>query len=129
VLPGSDLEQARRELLPAWLTRGVTFTVADTPPPAVVSPLDHPIMRAIQVEVRERYPHVIAGPYFHPWTATDARFLRPLGIPSYGFSPFLILTPDTEHMHRANERIPLTTFVAGVDLYEAVVRRVVGSPG
>jgi acetylornithine deacetylase/succinyl-diaminopimelate desuccinylase-like protein len=125
LLPRADVAVAWRELLPPSLTGGVTITLRDAQTPSVVSPLDHPVMSAIASELRARYPRAIAGPFFHPLTATDARFLRPLGIPSYGFSPFLILTPDTEHMHRSNERVPVTTFVEGADLYEAVVRRVV----
>jgi amidohydrolase/aminoacylase len=123
LLPGADPATAQRELLPAWITAGVDVTAVRQPPPAVMSPLDHPLLRAIDVEVKRRHRGVVTGPFFHPWTATDARFLRPLGIPTYGFSPFLILSPDTQHMHRPNERVPLTTFVDGIDLYRDVVRR------
>ena len=41
-----------------------------------------------------------SGPYFLPWTATDARFFRTLGVPTYGFSPFLIMNTDTLQVDR-----------------------------
>jgi hypothetical protein len=121
LLPNADIRAAWRELLPPWLTAGVQVTLRDVPPPSVLSPFAHPLVGEIAREVRTVFPHVIVGPYFHPITATDSRFLRGLGVPSYGISPFVILTPDTEHMHRVNERIPLTTYVDGVGLYQAIV--------
>ena len=49
----------------------------------------------IEETLSDQYPGVPAGPYFLPWTATDARFFRTQGVPVYGFSPFLIMNTDT----------------------------------
>ena len=65
------------------------------------------------------------GPYFLPWTATDSRFFRSAGVPSYGFSPFLIMNTDTLQVDQANERMSLPGYVDGVTLYREVVRRLV----
>jgi acetylornithine deacetylase/succinyl-diaminopimelate desuccinylase-like protein len=72
--------------------------------------------------IRERYPDTVVGPYFLPWTATDSRFYRAAGIPSYGFSPFLITVTDTMGIARANERMPMPGFVQGVAIYRQLVR-------
>ena len=123
LLPGADLETARRELLPAWITAGVSFAHRPPPPRAAISPADHPVVRAIEAELRSDYGRRVGGPYFLPWSASDSRFLRPLGIPCYGFAPFLLLTPETERMGRNNEKISLPGLVQGTDLYRRVVAR------
>ena len=129
LLPTADLESARRELLPEWATAGVTLTMTRPVLLAAPSPSHHPVMRAIDAELRQRYgDDVPAGPLFLPWTASDGRFLRPLGIPSYGFTPFLILSPETMRAHRPNEKISLPGFVDGVDMYAQVVERIVVGP-
>jgi acetylornithine deacetylase/succinyl-diaminopimelate desuccinylase-like protein len=122
LLPSADLEALRREMLPDWMTAGVRFSQRGAPPPLVMSPADHPVVKAIEAEVDHDHGPV-AGPYFLPWSATDSRFVRPLGIPSYGFAPFLLFTPETERMGRNNEKISLPGYVGGVDLYTRVVER------
>ncbi|HEV8238899.1 MAG TPA: M20/M25/M40 family metallo-hydrolase [Thermoanaerobaculia bacterium] len=123
LLPGADLEAARRDLLPEWMTGGVALAFRAPPPPAAISAEDHPVVAAIDAELRRDYGRPLVGPYFLPWSASDSRFLRPLGIPCYGFAPFLLLTPETERMGRNNEQITLPGLVQGTDLYRRVVER------
>ncbi len=125
LLPDTDLESVQEKLVPPWLTFGMT-TMLDEPPTASGgSPLDHPVFQEIESLLRKEYPDAPAGPYFLPWTATDARFLRTLGVPTYGFSPFLIMNTDTLQVDKANERFALPGFVDGVALYGELVRRLV----
>jgi hypothetical protein len=56
-----------------------------------------------------------------------ARLFRREGIPSYGFSPFLVLSTDTVGVGGVNESIALPGYIDGVDLYVDLVRRLVGS--
>ena len=123
LLPGADLDAVRRELLPPWMTGGVSVAYRAPPPAGAISPADHPVFRAIDVELRRDYGRRGAGPYFLPWSASDSRFLRPLGIPCYGFAPFLLLTPETQRMGRNDEKISLPGLVQGSDLYRRVVER------
>jgi carboxypeptidase PM20D1 len=125
LLPDEDLRSVREKLVPSWLTFGLT-TLLDEPPAAHGgSPLDHPVFRQIEATLHEAYPDAPLGPYFLPWTATDARFFRTLGVPTYGFSPFLIMSTDTLQVDQANERFALPGFVDGVALYSKLVRRLV----
>ena len=78
-------------------------------------------MGVLATEIGRQLGNVPRGPFVLTTTATDARFLRPLGIPTYGFSPFLILAPDTLHVGLPNERIAVTGLVQGVELYRRVV--------
>ncbi len=125
LLPDSDLEGAWQELLPGALeTFAYTFEVPHGP--VAPSPMDHPVFRVIDDYMADALPEVPHGPLFLPWVATDARFFREQGIPSYGYSPFLILSSDTIKMKGRNERMAAPPFVEGVERYVELVRRLVG---
>lgn len=129
LLPDSDFASVREELV-GNLLEGDTTRVVEIHPPVPPSPIDHPLFRTIDRTMADRYPGAEHGPLFVPWSATDARFFRAAGIPSYGFSPFLILSAEARALLGANERIPAPAFVEGVDLYGEVVRRAIGAePG
>lgn len=123
LLPSADLAEVRRELLPPWMVEGVWLAEQAAAPAAAFSPIDHPAFDVIANELRHGFGNPITGPFFLPWTATDSRFLRPLGIPCYGFSPFLLAVPETTRMGRENEKIGLPGLVRGAELYARVVER------
>ena len=124
LLPGAKLEEEMPKLVPEWMLAGLSYTL-DEPPAVASSSTAHPAYRAITETLEEHYPDAPMGPYFLPWTATDSRFFRAAGVPSYGFSPFLIMNTDTLQVDKANERFALPGFVEGVGLYRDVVRRLV----
>jgi acetylornithine deacetylase/succinyl-diaminopimelate desuccinylase-like protein len=123
LLPHEELETVREKLVPRWLTFGMTTTLDEPPSARGGSPLDHPVFREIEATLHDEYPDAPSGPYFLAWTETDARFFRALGVPAYGFSPFLIMNTDTLQVDQANERFALPGFVDGVALYAKLVRR------
>ena len=124
LLPDESLESGMAQLLPDGLE---TFDyVMDEPhPPVAPSPMDHPVFSTIHEFMSETLPDAPHGPLFLPWVATDARFFRAVGIPSYGYSPFWILSSDTLKMKGRNERMPAPAFVAGVERYQKLVERLV----
>jgi acetylornithine deacetylase/succinyl-diaminopimelate desuccinylase-like protein len=128
LLPGAKLEEELPKLVPPWMLAGLSYTV-DEPPAAASSSTAHPAFRAIVETLAEHYPEAPTGPYFLPWTATDSRFFRSAGVPSYGFSPFLIMNTDTLQVDKANERFALPGFVDGVRVYRDLVRKLVLGPG
>ncbi len=125
LLPGQELREVRDELLPRWVLWGLAAAGDEPPSSRHGSPLDHPVYTGIQEVLAERHPEAPRGPWFLSWTATDSRFFRAAGVPSYGFSPFLIMNTDTLQVDKANERFALPGFVEGVNLYKDVVRRLV----
>ena len=125
LLPESDLAAAVAELLPEWKRFGLTATRPYESGGRAASPLDQPLFRTLVEEVRAAHPEAPVGPYFLPWTATDSRFFRERGIPSYGFSPFLVSVTDTLQIALPNERMQLPGFVEGIRLYRRTVRRLV----
>ncbi len=126
LLPGVDLDEVRDELLPEWLFYGVRTRIEADVPVHHGSPLDDGALEALLDLVGQVHPEVPAGPLFLSWVATDSRFFRAHGIPSYGFSPFLILTSDALGLHATGERIAVPDFVAGVALYTRSLRRLAG---
>ncbi|MGH9465479.1 MAG: M20/M25/M40 family metallo-hydrolase [Thermoanaerobaculia bacterium] len=126
LLPGSDLDAVRARLLPDWLTHDLTVALGGPVGAATSSPLDHEVYRTLAELLRRAHPTSTVGPQFLSWSATDSRFFRELGIPSYGFSPFLFFNTEALRADRANERINLPGYIDGVALYRQVVARLAG---
>ncbi len=126
LLPGARLADVLAEQLPASLVHGLALTVGPAHGTADGSPLDHPAFLELAAALSEAYPDSLVGPYFLPWNSTDSRFFRAAGIPSYGFSPFLIFATDTYRVDTTNERMGLPGFRDGVALYVRVVDRLAG---
>lgn len=124
LLPGTTLEEGLDELIPDRLF-GFTYTVEVQHPPAPFSSLDHWVYQALDEGMAELRPEMPHGPLVIPWSASDARYFRALGIPAYGFSPFVILSGDSVRMRSINERMALPPFVEGVELYVDLVERLV----
>ncbi len=122
LLPEADRASVLADLLPESLTLGTTYHIGEDLGARAPSPVDSADFRVLQRVIEEHYPGTVAGPYFLPWAATDSRFYRDAGIPSYGFSPFLIAVTDTMGIARANERMPMPGFVQGVAIYRQVVK-------
>ena len=122
LLPDSEFDTVYEELVGDRLD-GFTHIVENFNQKVPHSPIDHPVFRAIDEGIAEQHPGVDHGPLFVPWSATDARYFREVGIPTYGFSPFIQVSKDSQSSKGANERISAPAFIDGVRLYEDVVRR------
>ncbi len=125
LLPGVRAADVFDQLLPAWMLHGLAYSLEEVPGSPPPSPTDHPAFRAIVDTLKEEFPHINAGPFFLAWTATDARLYRAAGVPSYGFSPFLIMSTDTYQVDRQNERLALPGYLVGLDIYSKLLRRLV----
>lgn len=124
VLPGRTFEDAWGELIGDRL-RGFHFEVFNGQTKSVPSPLHHPLFTELDAFMKAKFPEVPHGPLYIPWAASESRYFRAAGIPSYGFTPFWILSGDGNSMKGVNERIPLPAYVDGVRLYEELVWRLV----
>jgi hypothetical protein len=127
LLPGVELDDALPELLPDWILPGVQRTIREPSGPTAGSSPDDDAFLAIQAVLRERFPRAPSGPWLPNGSITDARFVRPLGVPAFGFSPFPALSTDTMHIGRPNERVDLPSFLAGVDMYSELLLRLAGA--
>jgi acetylornithine deacetylase/succinyl-diaminopimelate desuccinylase-like protein len=126
LLPDSDPDQAIERMLPEWIHHGIELVRLPGDGPATASPIDHPIFTTIGEVIETRYGDIPHGPLFQARSTNDSRLFRQYGIPSYGFSPFLVLSTDTMGVGGTNEAIALPAYINGVAMYVELVKRLVG---
>ncbi|MCZ6507320.1 MAG: M20/M25/M40 family metallo-hydrolase [Acidobacteria bacterium] len=128
LLPGAEMAAVLEEKLPAWLAHDVSISFGQPLGAMRGSSRTTPTFERLVEILDERHPGTPIGPHFLPRTATDARFFRAAGIPTYGFSPFLFFSTESFRADTINERINLPGYVAGVDTYVEAVRRLAQEP-
>lgn len=126
LLPQAELDPVLAELVPDWKTVGLSYTLQPDLGSRAASPVDTPLFAQLVRAIEEAHPGVPVGPYFLPWAATDSRFYRERGIPSYGFSPFLLTVTETLQTGRPNERMQLPGYLRGIELYRKLIRELAG---
>lgn len=122
IFPGTTAEQVRDRLQQLIADPKIAVTtlparnqVTMTPPP-----LTPRIMNPIMTETAKRWPGVPVIPQLEIG-ATDAAFMTPAGIPTYGFTG-MFLDPDGSRMHGLNERIRVAVLYEGRDLLYDLVK-------
>lgn len=122
-LPDQDPRDLVRRIADIVRPFGVETEVELTMDPAPVSSTENDFFRLIQSVVRRHHgPEVPVGPMILGFTTTDSRFLRSIGIQSYGLPLFFFDFHQSEGIHGANERVRLDWFSDGVRLSKDLVR-------
>jgi acetylornithine deacetylase/succinyl-diaminopimelate desuccinylase-like protein len=122
-LPDEDPQNAIRRVRDVVQPLGVELDVMRTMEPAPISSTEHDFFRLIQSVVQRHHgPEVPVGPVILSFTTTDSRFLRSIGIQSYGLPLFFFDYHQSEGIHGVNERIRLDWFSDGVKLSKDLVR-------
>jgi acetylornithine deacetylase/succinyl-diaminopimelate desuccinylase-like protein len=129
VLPGTDEADMRAvmvERLGPELadTCDIELIVFGSP---VESPAEGPLFDLLAETIVAHDPDGIPLPAMAPF-GTDAKFVRPLGVPTYGFSP-LQLDPEErflERFHGVDERVSVEALRWGLPVLYDVVRRFCG---
>jgi acetylornithine deacetylase/succinyl-diaminopimelate desuccinylase-like protein len=91
---------------------------------ASVSGTDTDAYRAIETVTRRHFPDAIVLPSVQTGF-TDSHFFRDLGIPSYGYAPFLIPLADGGGVHGNNERISIENVRRGTSVMVEIVQAMV----
>ncbi|MGH9066572.1 MAG: M20/M25/M40 family metallo-hydrolase [Acidimicrobiales bacterium] len=92
--------------------------------PSTASPVDTPLWDALQGIVGRFHPGATTIPFLTVG-ATDARFFRRMGVPSYGFGLFssrLSFDQYTAMFHGDNERIDTESLRLSAQMWEALAR-------
>jgi acetylornithine deacetylase/succinyl-diaminopimelate desuccinylase-like protein len=126
-LPGFDPEAFFAEMRAAIgddLNDGLETEMEIVAPPLEV-PHDTALFRLMAATIQKHDPTANAVLPYMMSGATDAKYLAPLGVPTYGFAP-LQLPPGMPYMemfHAHNERVPLAGLAWGVNvLYDVVTQ-------
>ena len=89
-----------------------------------VSPQDNEVYRAMVDVTRKHFPQAAIIPSVSTGF-TDSHFFRDLGIPSYGYEPFLVPADQASGLHGNNERLSETNVRRGTAIMLEIVQRIV----
>ena len=97
----------------------------ETPPdlsmPSVTS-YQHPFFASLETGITNLVPNCQVAPMLTPG-ATDSRYFRRKGVPSFGLIPIIIDPVELERMHGIDERISLENLALGSQVVAEVVNR------
>jgi acetylornithine deacetylase/succinyl-diaminopimelate desuccinylase-like protein len=121
IFPGHPQEEIRQTLRRVIADDGIDVAFAD-PPEKVGAPppLTEDIVKPIRLVTEQLWPGVPVLFSMSPG-ATDARFLTPTGIPTYGVSG-LFSEPATTNAHGLNERMRVQSLLEGREFLDRLVR-------
>ena len=99
----------------------VDIEVLEHPMPVSVAPLKGGLMDAMARAAEQRVPNSVAVPIQMPG-ASDSRFWRAIGVPTYGIGPFVIGEEDAKLIHGVDERISVENLELGCKIAYDVIR-------
>jgi len=112
IFPGVTRDDILAQLVKIADDPAVVVTIPEVRGPAAKpSPLTPQVLQPIEKLAHEMWPGVPVVPALEPG-ASDAQFLNPAGIPTYGITG-LFTDPDGGHIHGLNERIRVGSVYEG----------------
>jgi acetylornithine deacetylase/succinyl-diaminopimelate desuccinylase-like protein len=112
IFPGDTRDAVRAQLTTIVDDRTVSVTIPEVRGPiAAPAPLTRQIMQPIEKVAHELWPGIPVVPALEPG-ASDAQFLNPAGIPTYGVTG-IFTDPDGGHIHGLNERVRVQSVYEG----------------
>jgi acetylornithine deacetylase/succinyl-diaminopimelate desuccinylase-like protein len=112
IFPGVSRDAILAQLVNIVNDPAVAVTVPEVRGPAAnPAPLTPQIVKPIEIVAHEMWPGVPVVPALEPG-ASDAQFLNPAGIPTYGITG-LFTDPDGGYIHGLNERIRVNSVYEG----------------
>ena len=112
IFPGTSRDAVRSQLAAVVDDPKISITVPEIRGPvATPAPLTREIMEPIERVAHELWPGVPVIPALEPG-ASDAQFLNPAGIPTYGVTG-IFSDADGGHIHGLNERVRVQSVYEG----------------
>ncbi len=121
LLPGTDTSVVIRELRRAVGDTAVEVSQAQPGTLSPPSPLKPAILNAVDQIGKRFWKGVVVVPVMSSG-ATDAMYVRTVGIPVYGISG-IFTEPDESRAHGRDERVEIRRFYEGVEFAKLVVER------
>ncbi len=122
IFPGVTREAIEAELVRIADDPAVAVTIPEVRGPlAAATPLTPRIMQPVEAVAHELWPGIPVVPALEPG-ASDAQFLNPAGIPTYGITG-IFTDPDGGHIHGLNERIRVRSVIEGRTFLYRLVKR------
>jgi acetylornithine deacetylase/succinyl-diaminopimelate desuccinylase-like protein len=112
IFPGDTRDAIQAQLVTIIDDPKVSVTIPEIRGPiATPAPLTPRILKPIETVAHEMWPGVPVVPALEP-AASDAQFLNPAGIPTYGVTG-IFTDPDGGHIHGLNERVRVQSVYEG----------------
>ena len=121
ILPDEPVEEVARTLARVLGDDRIKITPKGQGVLSPPSPIDPEVMRHVEAVAAEMFPGVPVIPVMSSG-ATDSRFLRNAGIPSYGVSG-LFTDPVNSGVHGLNEQVRVQDLYASKDYLYRLVKR------
>ncbi|HET9065561.1 MAG TPA: M20/M25/M40 family metallo-hydrolase [Gemmatimonadales bacterium] len=126
IFPGTEVAAVQGTLQRVVADTGVHIVVLDTPLSSPASPIRDDILGLVRAGVERIHPGTPVIPQMAPY-ATDGKFFRRAGIPTYGIVG--LFNKDSDGMaHGLNERTTVKAFFDALEFWDVVLRRVGGRP-
>jgi acetylornithine deacetylase/succinyl-diaminopimelate desuccinylase-like protein len=116
ILPDESSEDVRAALARVIGDAGIEIVPVGEFGKASPSPIAGEGPEAVRAAARALWPDAPIIPFL-ALGATDSRYTRAAGIPSYGLFPYPLTEEDARRAHGIDERIPAASLRAGVELY------------
>jgi acetylornithine deacetylase/succinyl-diaminopimelate desuccinylase-like protein len=126
VLPDDAVDYVTSTLKRVVADTAVTLTVEGTPQAGKPSPLRDDLMTAISAVTSSLWPGVPTVPMM-VMGGTDAMYLRPAGIPTYGVQG-IFYDRDDIRFHGRDERVKVQSFYEAQTFLYELVKRMTGGP-
>ena len=122
IFPGVGREEIQAQLVKLAADPAVSVTIPEVRGPVANPPALTPrILDPVRSVAGEMWPGIPIVPALEPG-ASDAQFLNPAGIPTYGITG-IFTDPDGGHIHGLNERVRVqSVYEARTFLYRLVKR-------
>jgi acetylornithine deacetylase/succinyl-diaminopimelate desuccinylase-like protein len=120
IVPGETPEEVRAKLIEVVNDTGVSVTTAVQRAPSDASPLRADLVSAVDRAKAQVYPGLPIIPTMETG-ATDGRWLRTEGIPTYGISG-VFLDMDDDRAHGRDERVGVKNFYDALEFNYELVR-------
>ena len=113
-----DLEDFENNCIKKWTNiDGMSYRFVQRPPAHSVSSIEESSFWWKTLSDSFKELNLEIEPEIFP-AATDSRFIRPLDIPAFGFSP---MRNEKVLLHDHNERIKVSTFLEGIKIYTDLI--------
>jgi acetylornithine deacetylase/succinyl-diaminopimelate desuccinylase-like protein len=121
IFPGVSIEEVRAQLVKVVDDPQVSVLVPEIRGPvAQPAPLTPQLMDPIRQVAHELWPGVPVITTLEPG-ASDAQFMNPAGIPTYGFDGIFV-DPDYGHIHGLNERVRVRSVREGREFLYRLIK-------
>ena len=129
IVPTSSAEEVRTTLAGVLADTGIAITFTDSVRerfPTSAPAIDPAVLEVTNELTRKMWGDIPVIPTMSTG-ATDGRFLRASGVPTYGVSGIFSL-PGENNAHGRDEKLRVKSFYEGLDFLDQLVRRLGGTP-